>query len=128
MSNQHRKRILVVDDSPTIRLYLRELLTRWNFNMDEAVTGLVGIEKALTARYDLILADVNMPIMNGYAMVEALRREADVQDVPIVMMSTEAKDSDMKRAYAAGANLYLVKPLLPDQLVTYVHFILGETA
>lgn len=128
MNNILTKRILVVDDSATIRLYLRSLLTGWNYAVEEAVTGYEGLEKALTSAYDLILADINMPTMNGYAMVAALRKEATAQATPIIMISTEAKDGDAARAYAAGANLYLVKPVQPNILERYVKFTIGGVA
>jgi len=120
------KRILVVDDSATIRLYLRGLLTGWGYEMEEAVTGYEGIEKALTSSFDLILADVNMPTMNGYAMVTALRKEIAAQSVPVIMISTESKTHDATHAYAAGANLYLIKPVQPDILRRYVEFTIGD--
>jgi two-component system chemotaxis response regulator CheY len=84
------------------------------------------MEKAMDSPFDMILADINMPIMNGYDMVAALRKEITAQSVPIVMSSTESKDHDMAQAYAAGANLYLVKPVQPDILQHYVKFIIGE--
>ncbi len=120
------KRILVVEDSNTTRLYLRRLLTEWGYQVVEAVTGYEGMEKALDSTFDLILSDINMPTMSGYAMVTALRQEASVLAVPIIITSTEAKDQDATRAYAAGANLYLVKPVQPDILRHYLTFTIGE--
>jgi two-component system chemotaxis response regulator CheY len=124
--NTPSKRILVVDDSTTTRLYLRRLLTGWGYQVEEAVTGYEGMEKALDSPFDLILTDINMPTMNGYAMTTALRKEPAAQSVPIITSSTESKDQDMARAYAAGANLYLVKPIQPDTLRHYVTFTIGE--
>ena len=124
--NKSNKRILVVDDSATVRLYLRRLLTEWGYQVEEAVTGYDGMEKALDSPFDLILSDINMPTMNGYAMVSALRKEAAAQAVPIIITSTESKDHDEAQAYAAGANLYLVKPVQPDILQSYVLFTIGE--
>jgi two-component system chemotaxis response regulator CheY len=125
--NLTNKQILIVDDSATLRIYLRRLLNTWGYGVEEAVTGFEGLEKALTTSFDLIVTDVNMPIMSGYAMVTALRKEITTQKVPIIMISTEAQESDMKKAYAAGANLYLVKPLDPDVLKPYIKFTAGET-
>ena len=124
--NKSNKRILVVDDSATVRRYLRSLLTGWGYQVEEAVTGYDGLEKALESSFDLILSDINMPTMNGYAMVTALRKEVTAQAVPIIITSTESKDEDEAKAYAAGANLYLVKPVQPDILQRYVLFTIGE--
>ena len=126
--NKLKKRILVVDDSATIRLYLHGLLTKWGYDVVEATTGYEGMEKALKSSYDLIVADINMPTMNGYFMVTALRKEPGQLSTPIIMSSTESKESDAAHAYAAGANLFLVKPVHPTLLKQYVDFTIGEVA
>jgi two-component system chemotaxis response regulator CheY len=124
--NNLKKRILVVDDSATVRLYLRGLLTKWGYAVEEATTGYEGMEKALRSDYNLIIADINMPTMNGYFMVASLRKEPALLSTPIIMSSTESQESDALHAYAAGANLFLVKPVHPTLLKQYVDFTIGE--
>jgi two-component system chemotaxis response regulator CheY len=110
-------RVLVVDDAATVRLYHSSLLSDAGFQVDESVNGLEAVEVAMSAPYDLYLVDVNMPKMNGYICVESLRSETVGTDAPIVMISTEDQPGDADRAYAAGANLYLVKPVAGERLV-----------
>ena len=110
-------RVLVVDDAATIRFYHRELLVAAGFEVTEAANGLEAVEAALTDRFDLFIVDVNMPKMNGYTCVETLRGATVGTDAPIIMVSTEDRPCDAERAYVAGANLYLVKPLTAERLV-----------
>jgi two-component system, chemotaxis family, chemotaxis protein CheY len=121
-------RVLVVDDAATVRLYHSQLLTVAGFEVSEAVNGLEAVEKAMTTDFDLFLIDVNMPTMNGYACVEALRGESVGTTAPIVMISTEDQADDADRAYAAGANLYMVKPVHGDRLVRMVGILTAAAA
>jgi two-component system chemotaxis response regulator CheY len=113
-------RVLVVDDAATVRLYHRQLLTSAGFEVSEAINGLEAVESAMSTDFDLFLIDVNMPTMNGYACVETLRGESVGTTAPIVMISTEDQPDDADRAYAAGANLYMVKPVNGERLVRMV--------
>jgi two-component system chemotaxis response regulator CheY len=112
-----RARVLVVDDAATVRFYHSSLLTEAGFEVNEAANGLEAVETALGAPFDLFVIDVNMPRMDGYACVEALRSETVGSAAPVVMISTEDRPGDADRAYQAGANLYLVKPVAGDRLV-----------
>ncbi|MFC4060346.1 response regulator [Planomonospora corallina] len=111
------RRVLVVDDAATVRLYHRQLLTEAAFEVTEAVNGLEAVELALQTPFDLFVVDVNMPKMDGYACVEALRGQTVGTGAPVIMVSTEDHSRDADRAYAAGANLYLVKPVDGARLV-----------
>jgi two-component system chemotaxis response regulator CheY len=119
------KRILVVDDAATVRLYHRNILQEAGYGADEAVNGLEALEKALQAPYDLYLVDVNMPKLDGYGFLRELRSQ-DLPQVPAIMVSTEASARDRQRAYVAGANYYMVKPTRPEQLLVAVALLLGE--
>jgi len=110
-------KVLVVDDAATVRLYHTSLLTTAGFQVAEAANGLEAVEAALTTLFDLFVVDVNMPKMNGYACVETLRSDTVASTAPILMISTEDRHGDADRAYAAGANLYLVKPVTPERLI-----------
>jgi two-component system chemotaxis response regulator CheY len=120
------KRILVVDDAATVRLYHLSILQEAGYNVDQAVNGLEALEKALQTPYDLYLVDVNMPKLDGYGFLREIRLQ-DMPQIPAIMVSTEASDSDRTRAYAAGANLYIVKPTKPDRLLASVAMLLGES-
>jgi len=109
--------VLVVDDAATVRMYHAKLLGDAGFRVAEAANGLEAVEAALATAYDLFVIDVNMPKMDGYACVAALRSATVGTPAPVVMISTEDQPGDADRAYAAGANFYLVKPVTPDLLV-----------
>jgi two-component system chemotaxis response regulator CheY len=112
-----KPRVLVVDDAATVRLYHTSLLTEAGFQVDEAANGLEAVEAALGTPFDLFVVDVNMPKMNGYACVETLRSDTVGTAAPVLMISTEDRPGDADRAYKAGANLYLVKPVAAERLV-----------
>ena len=120
--------VLVVDDAATVRLYHSQLLTSAGFEVSEAANGLEAVESAMTNDFDLFLVDVNMPIMDGYACVQTLRGESVGTSAPIVMISTEDQAEDADRAYAAGANLYMVKPVNGDRLVRMVGILTAPDA
>ncbi|MBE7245859.1 response regulator [Methylobacterium sp. SI9] len=118
-------RILVVDDATTVRMYYRDVLEEAGFTVEEAVNGFEGLEKAVAESFDLILVDVNMPKMDGYTFLRQGRTMPELQAVPAVMISTESAAQDRERAYAAGANLYLVKPVRPDVLTEVATVMAG---
>lgn len=120
-------RILVVDDATTVRMYYRDVLEEAGFTVEEAVNGFEGLEKAVAESFDLILVDVNMPKMDGFTFLRQGRTMPELQAVPAVMISTESAAQDRERAYAAGANLYLVKPVRPDVL-TEVAIVMAGVA
>lgn len=120
------KKVLIVDDAATVRMYHRNILKNHGFDTQEALNGLEALEKSHTDSFDLYLVDVNMPMMDGYSFVRALRASDSISQAPVLMISTEAEADDETRAYEAGANLYLIKPVQPDQLVEYASLLVGE--
>jgi two-component system chemotaxis response regulator CheY len=121
-------RVLVVDDATVVRLYYRQILEREGYEVDEAINGLEGLEKAMQSSFDLCIVDVNMPVMDGYGFIHALRREPITRAIPALMTSTEAGPEDHRKALEAGANGYLVKPVPSEQLALYVAVLLGRNA
>ncbi len=119
------KKILVVDDATTVRLYYRQVLEKEGFSVEEAANGYEGLEKALMNHFDLLIVDINMPKMDGYALLRQIRQEPTICGVPAIMISTEGKAQDATRAYAAGANLYFNKPVKPDVLGRHVRLLTG---
>ena len=119
------KRILIIDDAATVRMYHRSLLEAAGYTVEEAVNGIEAIEKSLRAPFDLYVVDINMPKLDGYGFLRELRSQAIFQ-APAIMVSTEAETNDHQRAYAAGANDYLVKPIKPDQLLIHVRLLIGK--
>ena len=119
------KRILIVDDAATVRLFHRQILEGAAYAVDEAVNGIEALEKALQTPFDLYVVDVNMPKLDGYGFLRELRGR-DIPQVPAIMVSTEAAADDQKLAYASGANAYLIKPSKPEQLLLHVRLLIGE--
>ncbi|WP_374571225.1 response regulator [Phenylobacterium sp.] len=118
--------ILTVDDSASIRVAIRIALSGAGYTVAEASNGKEGVDKANAGAFDLIVSDLNMPVMNGLEMVEALRRIPAHAGVPIIMLTTES-DVDVKaRAKAAGATGWITKPFDPEQLVRIVKKVLGR--
>jgi two-component system chemotaxis response regulator CheY len=120
------KRILIVDDAGTVRMYHRSILEAAGYAVDEAVNGIEGLEKSLQEPFDLYVVDINMPKLDGYGFLRELRGQ-DIAQAPAIMISTEAESNDHQQAYTAGANAYLVKPVKPGQLLTYARLLLGES-
>jgi two-component system, chemotaxis family, chemotaxis protein CheY len=112
------KKILVVDDSATVRQQVRAALADTGFEVVEAADGLEGLD-AITARNDLaaVVCDVNMPRLGGLQMLEMLNEKGKVPALPVVMLTTEGQPALMQQAKAAGARGWLVKPFKPATLV-----------
>jgi len=119
------KRILLVDDAATVRMYHRDILESSGYAVEEAWNGIEALEKALQSPFDLYLVDVNMPKLDGYGFLRELRR-LEIPQMPAIIVSTEAEADDQLQAYRSGANGYLVKPVSPSQLLTHVRLMLGE--
>ena len=124
-----KARILIVDDSSLVRLYYRSALEKAGFEVEQAINGIEAMERTLSQPFDLVIVDVNMPRMDGFTFVRALRRIAtDVASMPALMISTEAEMQDIAAARAAGANFYLVKPVSEVELVRHVCVLTGAAS
>jgi two-component system, chemotaxis family, chemotaxis protein CheY len=121
-----KARVLVVDDSSLMRLYYRSALEKAGFEVEQAINGIEAMEIVLSQQFDLVIVDVNMPRMDGFTFVRALRRAAaDVATLPALMISTESETQDIAAARAVGANFYLVKPVTEAELVRHVCVLTG---
>ena len=120
------KRVLIVDDAATVRMYYRLILEEAGYLVVEAVNGIEAMEKSLLESFDLYIVDVNMPKQDGYAFLREMRSREELVQAPALMVSTEAAANDRTRAYTSGANLYLVKPVKPDELLVNCRLLLGE--
>lgn len=104
-------KILVVDDFPTIRRIVRNLLKELGFtNVDEAEDGAMGLAKLKAGSYEFVISDWNMPNMDGLQMLQAIRADAALSHLPVLMVTAEAKKENIIAAAAAGASGYVVKP------------------
>lgn len=105
-------RILIVEDSPTMRQMIIMALKRLRgIEIDEAGDGVEGLKKIKSGEYNLIVSDINMPIMDGLKLVGLVRQDPRYANVPIVICTTESGAEDRARAMALGANAYITKPI-----------------
>jgi two-component system chemotaxis response regulator CheY len=119
------KTILTVDDSASIRQMVKFTLSSAGYAVVEAGNGAEGLTKAQTAHLDMIVTDLNMPVMNGLGLIREVRKLPAYRGVPILFLTTES-DADLKKeAKAAGATGWITKPFQPDQLVAVVRKVLG---
>ena len=118
--------ILTVDDSASIRQTIKIALKDQGYQVSEAADGAEGLQKADVDRFDLIITDLNMPVMDGLTMIRELRKRPAQAGVPILFLTTES-DADIKaQAKAAGATGWLTKPFNPDDLVKIVKKVLAK--
>jgi two-component system chemotaxis response regulator CheY len=119
------KKILAVDDSPTIRQMVAHTLSSAGYEVVEAEDGMDGLEKARRERMSLVLTDQNMPRMDGLTLVRNLRAMPDYKTAPILVLTTEAGDELKAQGRAAGATGWMVKPFDPQRLVDIVRKVIG---
>jgi chemosensory pili system protein ChpA (sensor histidine kinase/response regulator) len=112
-----RAKILVAEDSATIRDAMRRELSRAGFDVTVAEDGEQALKLALEQRFDAVSSDVMMPKMDGYELVRALRQQPHYRQVPIVMVTSKDARIDAMKGYDAGADAYLAKPTEVDELV-----------
>src|SRR5512141_599390 len=115
MANLHA---LVVDDSPAMRKQLSYALQRVvGMDATEAEDGADAWRKLASGTYDIVLTDINMPLMDGLKLVALIRGGGPHQRVPVVVITTESAEADRRRAMTLGASAYLVKPVQAQQVV-----------
>jgi two-component system chemotaxis response regulator CheY len=119
-------KVLVVEDSPTMRQLIVFALKRIrNFQIVEANDGVDGLKKLSADKFDLILTDINMPIMDGLKLVSMVRNDPNYKTVPIIIITTEGAAEDRDRALALGANAYITKPIQTMQILDTVKRLLN---
>jgi len=118
---------LVVEDSPTMRQLISFALKRIpGSRIVEANDGIDALKKLSAQKFDVILTDINMPIMDGLKLVSMVRNDPAHKTIPIIIITTEGAEEDRKRGLALGANAYIAKPIQTADLLTVVNEILGN--
>jgi two-component system chemotaxis response regulator CheY len=116
---------LIVEDSPMMRQLLVFALSRVkNLKVTEADDGVDGLRKLASARFDLIVTDINMPIMDGLKLIRRVRTDPMHKDTPIIVITTEGSQEDRNRALQLGANAYITKPIQAPQVIAKVKELL----
>jgi two-component system cell cycle response regulator DivK len=122
------KRILVVEDQEDLRGVLRDLLTNSGFMVVEAADGAAGIAKAKSDRPDVILMDIQMPVIDGYEATRQIKADPSLARIPVVAISSFAMKGDEEKARAAGCDHYVTKPYSPIELLSIIRGYLGDKA
>ena len=118
------KRILIIEDTEDNRRIMRIGLTGAGFEVLEATDGAAGIEVAVTQKPDLILMDIQLPLIDGYEATRRIRATPGLEAVPIIAVTSYALSGDETKAREAGCNGYMAKPFSPRQLVAHVRSLL----
>ena len=117
--------ILAVDDSASMRQMVAFALSSAGFKVTEAEDGAIALTKARGARFDAVVADVNMPNLDGISLIRELRQLPDYRFTPLLMLTTEAGMDKKQEGKAAGATGWIVKPFNPEQLIATLQKVLG---
>lgn len=119
-------KILIVDDDKTTRKLLSFYLKGSGFEIVTAENGLDALEKLGMNDINLVMTDLNMPYMDGIELVKTLKSDPNLAQIPIIMVTTEADINEQNRAFEAGANAYVTKPVTADMIVRKIKEILKE--
>lgn len=119
------KKILTVDDSKTMRDMVSFTLKGAGFDVFEAADGKLGLEALKNQKADVIITDLNMPNMNGFELIRALRADPAHKFTPILLLTTEGDDAKKAEGKAAGATGWITKPFNPEKLIDVVKKVSG---
>ena len=129
MSNPSEMKFLIVDDFSTMRRIVRGLLKEIGYiNADEAEDGAVALNMLKNAKYDFVVSDINMPVMNGFELLSAVKADDRLKHLPVLMVTAEARKEDIVRAAKDGAAGYIVKPFTKATLEEKVQKIMQKLA
>ena len=115
-----RKKILVVDDSHSLRQLISIVLTTAGYDLIEAENGQQALDKLDGSKFHLAICDVNMPVMNGIEFVKIVKSMPDYRFLPIIMLTTESGENRKQEGRDAGVKAWVVKPFRPDQILNAV--------
>ena len=121
-----RRKVLLVDDSPTALLLVRTILARGRFDIVTAHNGREALEMAVATRPDVIVMDVMMPEVDGVEACRRIRARADIGNVPVVLLTTRGEAHNIEAGYASGCNEYMTKPVDAMELLAKLETLLGD--
>jgi two-component system cell cycle response regulator DivK len=120
------KRILVVEDQEDNRRIMRDLLASAGYELIEAADGEAGVRLAEAERPDLILMDIQLPVLDGYEATRRIKQNPDLRGIPIVVVTSYALSGDDVKAMQAGSDAYVAKPFSPRELLATIRKFLPE--
>ena len=118
--------IMVVDDSVSIRQVVSRLMEDQGWKVQTAKDGIEAMEKLRDSRPDLIVLDIEMPRMNGYELLGALKIQSGCEDIPVVMLTSRTAAKHRQKAIALGARSFMVKPYNDDEFIRLIHQLTGR--
>jgi two-component system, chemotaxis family, chemotaxis protein CheY len=122
-------KFLIVDDFSTMRRIVRNLLKEIGFaNAEEAEDGVAALSMLKSSKFDFIVTDINMPNMDGFTLLKSVRADESLKNIPVLMVTAEAKKEDIVNAAQSGANGYIVKPFTKATLEEKVQKIMKAHA
>lgn len=122
------RKVLIVDDSNLVHSMYRQMLTKYDCDFLDAMNGMEALKLVEQENeIDLILLDVDMPVMNGLRFLEQYKNNPGGADIPIIVISTLGKEKDIKRGLELGASGYIIKPFEPQNLHTLIEKIFSVT-
>jgi len=129
MNNNRNQQFLIVDDFSTMRRIIRGLLKEAGYvDADEAEDGQVAFQKLQTGHFDCVITDINMPNMNGFELLEAIKEDEKLKSIPVLMVTAEASKDDVLKAARLGASAYIVKPFSKAVLEDKIHKLFKRKA
>ena len=129
MTNPTDMKFLIVDDFSTMRRIVRGLLKEIGYaNAEEAEDGAVALNMLKNSKFDFVVSDINMPVMNGFELLTAVKADDNLKHLPVLMVTAEARKEDIVRAAKDGAAGYIVKPFTKATLEEKVQKIMQKLA
>jgi CheY-like chemotaxis protein len=125
-NNRRTTRILVAEPDADTRLLYRDLLQSVGSDVVDAIDGRDAMVKALSIRPTLVITELRLPIFDGFALCEVLRRDSLTKSVPIIVVTGEGRPAEVNRAHAAGADIVLLKPVTHESLLREIHRLLEQ--
>ncbi len=110
------KHVLIVDDSPTVRKFVSVSLSMQGFSVVAACDGMDALEKLPQSRFDLVITDLNMPNMDGFELIKALRENPDYKDLPVIILTSLGDEANKEQGAKLGVNSYVVKPFSLEKI------------
>ena len=120
------KRVIIVDDSEFVLSMSSFILSAAGYDTHTATGGFEALEIMAQMPIDLAVIDINMPGMDGYTLVRKIRSDDALGEIPVIIVTTEKEAQDKEKGFEAGADVYLVKPVHPNELVAQVRLLIGE--
>lgn len=127
MADNTAMKFLIVDDFSTMRRIVRNLLKELGYgNAEEAEDGAAALSRLKAGGFDFVVSDINMPNMNGFELLEAIRANEQIKELPVLMVTAEARKEDIVRAAQLGASGYIVKPFTKATLEEKLNKVLEK--